>query len=218
MALEPENTLRSFRRAETDGADMVELDLHASADGEIVVIHDATLDRTTDGSGRVSDHGLTDLQALDAGAGERIPTFAEVLAEITCPIQVEVKDPLVVTPLVALLREQPGLAERVVLSSFSVAVMERLATEVPDAERGLITHGWDAEHLSASLALGCQHLFCGMPGLDRAVVDKAHGSGVRVTTWIVDDHEALERALAWGVVGVSTNDPGRIATLLAARR
>src|SRR5215475_8610435 len=73
MAIEPENTLRSFRRARSDGADEIELDLRLSADGEVVVIHDATVDRTTDGTGRVDAMSLDELRGLDAGLGERIP-------------------------------------------------------------------------------------------------------------------------------------------------
>jgi len=76
---EPENTLRSLSRAFRDGANAVELDLRATADGRIVVIHDRTLDRTTDGEGRVDELGFQEIRSLDAGDGERIPTFDEVL-------------------------------------------------------------------------------------------------------------------------------------------
>lgn len=76
---EPENTLRSFSRAFRDGANAVELDLRATADCRIVVIHDRTVDRTTDGEGRVDELGFQDIRSLDAGSGERIPTLDEVL-------------------------------------------------------------------------------------------------------------------------------------------
>ncbi len=75
----PENTLDSFRKAVELECDMTELDVHVCASGEVVVIHDETLDRTTDGKGQVSDHKLSELKQLDAGNGEEIPTLAEVL-------------------------------------------------------------------------------------------------------------------------------------------
>src|SRR5262245_63298231 len=74
----PENTLTSFRSAIELGVDLIECDVHLSADGELIVIHDHTLDRTTDGSGLVVQHTLGELRELDAGGGERLPTLAEV--------------------------------------------------------------------------------------------------------------------------------------------
>src|SRR5579859_1474635 len=76
----PENTLASFERGLELGADWIELDVHLSRDGELIVIHDESLERTTNGHGLVRDHTLAELQALDAGDGQRIPTLDEVLA------------------------------------------------------------------------------------------------------------------------------------------
>lgn len=90
---EPENTLRSFRRAMELGADMVELDVHLCGSGELVVIHDETVDRTTDGTGEVAKMTLDEMRALDAGKGERIPTLQEVidLATGRMDINIELK-------------------------------------------------------------------------------------------------------------------------------
>ena len=78
-AYEPENTLRSIRRALDMGVQAVEIDVHASQDGRLVVIHDATVDRTTNGKGRVADLSWTELRRLDAGMGERLPSLEEVV-------------------------------------------------------------------------------------------------------------------------------------------
>lgn len=83
MGVEPENTLRSFVRAEASGMDAIELDLHLSKDGALVVMHDVDVDRTTDGSGPIAARTLAELRELDAGQGERIPVFEEVLDAVS---------------------------------------------------------------------------------------------------------------------------------------
>lgn len=85
MGVEPENTLRSFVAAELAGLDVIELDLHLSKDGALVVMHDADVDRTTDGSGPIADRTLAQLRTLDAGRGERVPVFEEVLDAVRAP-------------------------------------------------------------------------------------------------------------------------------------
>ncbi|MYW19740.1 glycerophosphodiester phosphodiesterase, partial [Streptomyces sp. SID2955] len=92
MGVEPENTLRSFAAAQRAGLDLIELDLHLSKDGALVVMHDADVDRTTDGSGPIAEKTLAELRALDAGRGERVPVFEEVLEAVRAPLQAEIKD------------------------------------------------------------------------------------------------------------------------------
>ncbi|HEY3510821.1 MAG TPA: glycerophosphodiester phosphodiesterase family protein, partial [Kribbella sp.] len=118
LGTEPENTLRSFRRAVADGCDEIELDLRVSADGELVIMHDATVDRTTSGSGEVSSLTLAELRALDAGDGERIPTWAETVAAVDVRIQAEVKAEAAVPLLAQSLKSDPALAARTIVTSF----------------------------------------------------------------------------------------------------
>src|SRR4028119_377881 len=87
--LEPENTLRSFRRAGAEGADAIELDLRLTRDGYLAVLHDATVDRTTDGSGPVTSMTLREIRHLDAGLGECIPAFEEALEDTALPIRAQ---------------------------------------------------------------------------------------------------------------------------------
>ncbi|KIF02480.1 glycerophosphodiester phosphodiesterase, partial [Streptomyces sp. RSD-27] len=93
MGVEPENTLRSFIRAERCGMDAIALDVRLSKDGALVVLHDAEVDRTTDGAGAVTDLTLAELRELDAGLGERVPVLEEVLDAVRIPLQVSVQDP-----------------------------------------------------------------------------------------------------------------------------
>jgi len=152
MGLEPENTLRSFRRAVALGADAVELDLRVSRDGHLVILHDADVDRTTDGDGPVSEMSLAELRQLDAGLGERIPTFTEVLDEIELPIQAEIKSPKAGRLALDLIRERELLG-RITVTSFSPEIIADVLSYEPKTRTGLITSRADSEYLARALEL-----------------------------------------------------------------
>lgn len=224
----PQNTLAAFRKAAEMGADGVELDVHLSADGMPVVIHDARVDATTDGTGAVADFTVAQLQALDAGArfdpafaGERVPTLEETLAafgqQLLFNIELKAftrKDAALELAVVEVVRRL-GLAERVWFSSFkpySLLQVRRLAPEIPC---GLL---YDALGIGARLlgpltpheALHPHHVL-----LSEARIRRAHRRGLWVATWTVDDVERARTLAAWGVDAIITNTPDR---LLAALR
>ncbi|MCQ4209252.1 glycerophosphodiester phosphodiesterase [Streptomyces longispororuber] len=201
---EPENTLRSFRRAAELGADGIELDVRVSADGRLVVIHDATVDRTTDGEGEVAALTLAQLRSLDAGSGERIPTLDEALASFEGLVQVEIKAPEAV-------RVIQDLPERAVLTSFHPEVLEDAARRLPRVARGLITHRPGDDMLRTAKDLGaawvCPELTDALtPGL----VERCHAAGLRVDGWPAADRELLHGFVELGVDAVTTDHPGRI--------
>lgn len=147
----PENTLAAFRRALTDGADILETDLHLSADGELVCIHDATLDRTTDGTGPVSAKTLSELKSLSASYGrpefadERLPTLNEVAAILPTGIALALElktsrflEPAVGRQLVHQLRTN-GIFDRTVLLSFRLDYLQAVQREAPDLPIGQIS-------------------------------------------------------------------------------
>lgn len=132
---EPENTLRAFQRAIDLGADMIELDVYLSADGEVVVIHDEDVSKTTDGTGRVSDLTLDELRRLDAGKGESIPTLQEVIDLVRgrCRLYVELKGATTPRPVAGLIRSA-GLAAETIVGSFQPALIRQaraLGREIP---------------------------------------------------------------------------------------
>ena len=147
----PENTLAAFRRALDDGADIIETDLHVTADGEFVCIHDATLDRTTDGYGPVAGMTLAQLKALSASYGrpgfeqERIPTLAELAALLPSEtaLAIELKTDRFVWPDVVyrLVKELTalGVRDRTLVLSFSQARLQAIAAVAPDIPTGWIT-------------------------------------------------------------------------------
>ena len=130
MGVEPENTLRSYLRAERSGMDVIALDLRLSKDGALVAVHDPEVDRTTDGSGAVADLTLAELRELDAGQGEHVPVFEEVLDAVRSPLQASVAD-LAAAAVLAELILRRDLTARVEVASAHEAVLAEAARLVP---------------------------------------------------------------------------------------
>ncbi len=239
--LVPENTMASFRDAVDRWAvDMVELDVRASADGHCVVIHDPTLDRTTDGSGPVAGMRLAELQALDAGyrfqdeqgrypfrgQGLRIPTIHQVLEELPeTPLTVEVKIGTAQTPLFQAIREHDAI-DRVIVAGMR------------HEDRSLFSGYGGVRSGSTRDVRGfylLHRLFAGrlwrracdvfqVPerrGLLRLVtrrfVTDAARHGLPVHVWTVNDPDVMERLLDWGVDAIITDRPDLAARVLADR-
>src|SRR5215831_14848652 len=138
-AYEPENTLRAFDLAIRQGAQMIELDLHVTCDNHVVVIHDPTLDHTTNLTGRVDRLTLAEVRRADAGKGERVPTLDETL-DLTLGrvrLYLEIKDPRAAGETLRVIRAR-RCQDEVMLASFDLALMSRLGEEVRDIELGLI--------------------------------------------------------------------------------
>jgi glycerophosphoryl diester phosphodiesterase len=211
MGVEPENTLRSFRRAERDGAHALELDVRLSADGRLVVMHDAAVDRTTDGSGELAGMTLAELKRLDAGGGARVPAFAEVLEAVSLPIQTEVKAVEAFPVLARLVRERPELTGgRIIVSSFHREVLVAARAALPEVPRGLILHRAEEDMVDQARELGADWICPGMDGLTREAVQKCREAGLRVDAWPGNSPEAVRRAVEVGADAVTTNYPGEV--------
>jgi glycerophosphoryl diester phosphodiesterase len=218
MGAEPENTLRSFRRAVQEGCDEIELDLRVTADGRLVVLHDATVDRTTNGSGAVADMTLDEVRALDAGLGEQVPTWAETVAAVDVRFQAEVKAEAAVPLLAESLRADPDLARRTLVTSSHAEVLLAVRRELPDAETGLILGRTPAvtEIAARATAAAAGTALCGIAGLTAAGVAQLHERGLAVTAWPVPDEQALATAVQLAVDGFTTDHPDRLCTLARA--
>ncbi|MDB1089306.1 glycerophosphodiester phosphodiesterase family protein [Streptomyces sp. ACA25] len=215
MGVEPENTLRSFLRAERAGVDVVELDLHLSRDGQLVVMHDATVDRTTDGSGRIADLSLPELQKLDAGDGERVPVLEEVVDAVTSPLQTEIKDVAAARVLARLIRRS-ALRHRVRVISFHDEALREVRALLPDIPLGLVTGNSTASAPERARALGADLVSCALPELTSGVVGRCHAEGIAVISWTVNTHEDLTRARQLRLDGVVTDSPEIVARLRPA--
>jgi glycerophosphoryl diester phosphodiesterase len=238
-ALAPENTVAAFRNGiETWGADMVELDVHASADGHCIVIHDPTVDRTTDGVGPVSGMTLAELKRLDAGyrftadggatypfrgRGVQISTFDEVLAEFPrMRFTVEVKTGAAQAPLFAAIRRLDA-RDRVI----AAGMYERDRTLFTDYRGAISASGEELRRYYVRHRLGVGRLF--PPRADvvqvpeewdgrrvvtpRLVRDLA-ARGIPVHVWTVDDPDDMRRLLRWGVEGIISDRPDVLGRVL----
>ncbi|MFJ7998311.1 glycerophosphodiester phosphodiesterase [Streptomyces sp. NPDC096310] len=206
MGVEPENTLRSFTHAERAGMDAIELDLHLSKDGALVVMHDTEVDRTTDGTGAIAERTLAELRELDAGDGERVPVFEEVLDAVRSPLQAEIKDVAAARALARVMRER-GLVERVEVSSFHDEAVAEIAALVPGVRTVLIAGRWGEDVVDRATAVGAASLALNLRRLTLEVVERAHGRGLGVIGWVVNTQEQLRLARAFELNAVTTDLP-----------
>ncbi|MCX5401596.1 glycerophosphodiester phosphodiesterase family protein [Streptomyces sp. NBC_00102] len=206
MGVEPENTLRSFVRAERAGMDAIELDLHLSKDGALVVMHDAEVDRTTDGTGRIADKTLAELRELDAGQGERVPLFEEVLDAVASPIQAEIKDAAAARALAEVITRR-GLTGRVEVSSFHDEAVAETGRLLPDVPTVLIASRWGPDVVERARAAGAATLALNIRRLTLETVEQAREAGLRVIAWVVNTPEQLALVRAFGLDGATTDRP-----------
>lgn len=216
---QPENTLASLRHAIALGADAVEIDVRLHDDA-LIVLHDSTLERTTNGRGHHKGLSLAALRALDAGHGEMIPLLEEVIALVMprLGLNIEVKEAgiaeRVIAATLAATRDTPAWREHVLLSSFDVATSATLARLRGPMRFGLLFEEDFASALQRALALDADSLHIALDHLDAAQVAQAHAHGLAVYVYTVNDADAIARCLAAAVDGVFSDYPDRV---IAAR-
>ncbi|MCC7492772.1 MAG: hypothetical protein IT204_10510 [Fimbriimonadaceae bacterium] len=208
-ALVPENTLPSFEHAIALGCEATECDVRLTADGHLVICHDETVDRTTNGSGRVADLTLAEIRDLDAGGGAVMPTLAELLAVVAGRILLlcELKGPGTPEPAVAAVRAA-GLPGQVVFTSFE---LDRL-TAVRQAGAalrlaGIFSHPPDAATVARLVTLGAEAADVHYRNLTPQFVATAHAAGLRCRGWNPDTVDEIRQTIALGVDSVSSNRP-----------
>jgi glycerophosphoryl diester phosphodiesterase len=236
----PENTIEAFAAGLAAGADRLELDVHATADGHVVVIHDPNVDRTTDGSGAVRDMTLAEIERLDAGyrfadaAGAhpfrgrsiRVPTLAALLEAFPeTPLNIEIKqaEPAIEAEVLAVL-DRFDARGRVLLAAEQGVIMARIRAAAPEAPTGFSVddavdffgrlHGAGfAGYAPPGRALQIPPSFADTPLVTAESVAAAHALGIEVHVWTIDDPREMEALLALGVDGLMTDQPARAAAL-----
>ena len=218
----PENTLEAFSTAIKRGADGIELDVHLSKDGEIVVAHDAQLERISNGEGYINDHTLEELKALDIGwfsldrDAYRIPTLSEVFSLVKPSglfVNVELKTterlyPDLPAKLLALVNEY-GMEERVIYSSFNHYSLKHIKALDPKARIGLLyelgmVDPWVyAKYVGADAIHPHYFVIAALP----ETVKRCHEHGIEVNVWTVDESEAIKLMYKCAVDGIITNKP-----------
>lgn len=226
----PENTLPAVTAAIDSGADYVEVDVALTADGVAVLMHDATVDRTTNGTGRLADLMLADIRALDAGgwfgaafAGTPVPLFDElldVLATSGARALIELKgewDALSVGRIITQIGER-GLDRRVAVASFDARTLALVAAESDVISRLAILRALPVDVVGAARSLGVRGVLVkGSAVIDRPeVVDELHAAGVRVVVYTFNDDRQWREALVLGVDGIVTDRPTVLQAWLVA--
>jgi glycerophosphoryl diester phosphodiesterase len=206
MGVEPENTLRSFVAAEQAGLDVIELDLHLSKDHALVVMHDTHVDRTTDGTGPICDQTLDELRALDAGHGERIPVFEEVLDAVRLPLQAEIKDVAAARALAEVIQRR-DLTARVEVSSFHDEAIAEIARLVPGVRTALIASRFATDVVDRAVEAGAETVCLNIRRLTLEVVEHARKADLRIIGWVVNTQDHLRLVRALELDGATTDYP-----------
>lgn len=241
-ALRPENTLAAFAHAAELGADMLEMDVRLSSNGMIVVIHDATVDRTTDGSGRVNDLPLDRLRVLDAGyrwsadggrtypyrgAGIRIPTLDEVFVRhATMRMNIEMKDPdLALAQRLCELVRSRGMNAKVLIASFHSEVMTTFRAQCPEvatsmtASEARLFVGLHLASLSTAYSPGAHALqipyrFGEHILATPALIQAARRRNLATHVWTINDEARMRELIATGIDGIITDRPNLLLQLI----
>lgn len=219
----PENTMASFLRAAELGCDGVEFDIHRTSDGEIIVIHDATLERTTNGTGLVRSKTLAEIKQVDAGswkgaafAGERVPTLREVIRGTAPTFQlfVEMKAGSVHYPgieeqILELLREE-GALQRSQISSFDHHALRRLRELSPDVELGMLFSANVLDPVGMARECGASALHPFWQWASPAMLEQARAARMKVNVWTVNEPPYIGMMKALGVDGIMSDFPDRL--------
>jgi glycerophosphoryl diester phosphodiesterase len=242
----PENTMHAFTRAAAMGVDVLEMDVQVTADGVLVVMHDPTLGRTTNGNGPVNGRTLMEVKRLDAaynwspdggqsfplrGRGLSVPTLQEVFAafpEMRFNIEPKQEQPSLVRPLCRMIRDH-GMTNRVLVGSFSSRILEEVRLECAEVATSASTAEVrrfmamnaarpQEAHWPSVQALQVPVYSGGAQVLTRQFVRAAHGHNLEVHAWTVNETEEMKRLLDLGVDGIITDYPDRLMALLGRRR
>ena len=227
LGLAPENTMASFELAWELGADMLELDIHMSLDGELVVMHDGDVSRTTDGDGRIKYMTLAEIKKLDAGVtfdarfkGQRVPTLQTALswAKGRIPLVIEIKgDPHpakgIEDKLVAAV-EESQMMDEVMIISFHHPVVKRVKDLAPEAATGILYTGRLVDPVGAARAAGADSLRPHWAYWTREEVEEVHAAGLIAHAWNADSEELMEYLVGLGVDSIGSNYPDRLRAYL----
>lgn len=216
MGYAPENTLISFKKALDLRVDMIELDVYVCKTGELVVIQDDKVDRTTNGKGWVTEMTFEELRSLDAGQGEKIPTLEEVfnLADEKTKINVELKGPETAKPVLSLIDNYVSSKrfsyDDFLISSFDHHELVKAKKINPDIKIGALITGVPIDYAKFGQDLGAYSVNLCREFINQEFVDDAHKKGLKVLVWTVNDHDEIKRMKDLGVDGIFSNFPDRL--------
>lgn len=208
----PENTLLGIRHALELGLDGIEIDIHLSQDGELVVIHDETLDRTTNGKGAVKQYTLEKLKTFDAGSGEKIPTLSEVIdlmKEFKKELFIEMKVPGVEEKILKLIKEKK-FSNLSILKAFNHRLILNFKNMAPDIRAQVLMDSLPIDPVSIIKSAKADGISLNTKMIDKLVVDQSHQAGFFVTTWNANTKEDLAKFREMKVDYICTDYPSLV--------
>lgn len=213
-----ENTVPSFQRAFAVGADAVELDVHGTRDGVVVVHHDPVTSLRPGDTGpvlRLAESQAADVRSVSVG-GEHIPTLADVLAIVpeSAMVYVEVKAPAIERDVIAVIRAG---GRRCAVHSFDHRIVRRVSQLAPDIPCGILQTSYPIDPIRPMRDAGARDVWQQADLVDQALIELVHAEGGRLIAWTVNDPPTAERLVAWGVDGICTDIPAAMRALVAAR-
>jgi glycerophosphoryl diester phosphodiesterase len=215
MGYEPENTLRSFQKAIDLQVDMIEFDVHLCKTGELVVMHDEKVNRTTNGQGFVAKKTLTELEELDAGKGEKIPTLEEVLDLVKGQVKVniELKGPNTAEPTLKVIKKyikkKKWTYDDFLISSFDSPELEVLRNLDSQIDIAVAIDRDPLDYIEFSKKLKAYSIHPIIGATDKHFVEKAHKNNLKVFVWTVEPKE-VQRMRNIGVDGIFMNYPDQL--------
>ncbi len=215
----PENTLKAFDLAIKEGANGIEFDIRLSADNEIAIIHDETINRTSNSTGKVNSLTLEELQKFDFGEGEKIPALKEVLEIFGNKhwLNIEIKEEGLEQILVDLLKELK-VKEKIVISSFLIPVLFKMKELAPEIPTGYL-YEYDLDDLDGLLEeVTINGIHPIKENITKKLILEAHQKNLAVRAWTVDDTEIARKLAENGIDGIITNDPKGIITALNLKK
>jgi len=235
MGYAPENTLASFEEAVRRGADLIELDVQLSRDGEVVVLHDTSVDRTTNGEGIVRDLSWEKISSLDAGmwyspeyAGEYVPSLSQVIQRFkgrrttsrhALGFIIELKTVRglggALADAVVNRLQKDDFVERVVIISFDAVALQEVRVAHRTVPIGLLySEEGDESRVDQAKMIGAQALFPRKTCITTRGVQAAHKADLAVSTWTANTKNEMKRLISCGVDAITTNFPDRLRSLM----
>jgi glycerophosphoryl diester phosphodiesterase len=222
--VEPENTLRGIRYALSLGVDRVEIDVHLSKDNELIVMHDTTVDRTTNGTGKIADLTLADIQQLDAGKGERVPILQEVMDVFQdawgqgCKtlLQIELKGEGTAAPTVEAVKRN-GIEDKVVLTCFDAERLTQAKRLLPQALFGFLTSTLHPDPIEIAHQVGANAIHLRHDFATSEWVERVHAAGLQARVWNIDEVERMKWSIALDVDGIGSNNPALLIEVLSGK-
>lgn len=214
----PENTMKAFTGVQKYGVDGIELDIHATRDGRLVVVHDPDLNRLAGLDRLVSEMSHDEIAEVELASGDRIPDLESVLEGVDIPLYIELKDPKAVQPLIRIFRNHPEYIGKSSVISFLHELLKPFRDEFPGIVTGALVAELPEDPVSIVENCGASMLAVYYMELTGEYVKKCHEAGIMVNVWTPNDENVISDMIEAGVDSITSDRPDIVKQILERRR